>query len=265
LRHGMSGVPGLELWGDYGSYTKVREAIVAAGEEFGLRPCGSRAYPTNTLESGWIPDPLPAIYTGEELREYRQWLPADSAEARNAIAGSFVSSNIEDYYLNPWALGYGSFIKYDHDFIGRSALEKIDVVAQRKKVTLAWDTDDLVKIFASMLRSDGVGYKYFDLPLANYGYYNFDQVTDAGGKPIGLSMWTGYSENERTALSLATVDPDVEIGTEVRVVWGEPGGGSRKATVERHEQFAVRAIVSPAPYSVVARKEYQQGWRTTST
>jgi vanillate/3-O-methylgallate O-demethylase len=265
LRHGMSGVPGLELWGDYSSYTKVREAIVAAGEEFGLRPCGSRAYPTNTLESGWIPDPLPAIYTGEELREYRQWLPADSAEARNAIAGSFVSSNIEDYYLNPWALGYGSFIKYDHDFIGRSALEKIDVVAQRKKVTLAWDTDDLVKIFASMLRSDGVGYKYFDLPLANYGYYNFDQVTDAGGKPIGLSMWTGYSENERTALSLATVDPDVEIGTEVRVVWGEPGGGSRKATVERHEQFAVRAIVSPAPYSVVARKEYQQGWRTTST
>jgi vanillate/3-O-methylgallate O-demethylase len=63
-------------------------------------------------------------------------------------------------------------------------------------------------------------------------------------------------------LSLGTVDPDVEIGTEVRVIWGEPGGGSRKATVERHEQLAVRAIVSPAPYSVVARKEYQEGWRT---
>jgi vanillate/3-O-methylgallate O-demethylase len=265
LRHGMSGVPGLELWGDYGSYAKVREAIVAAGEEFAIRPCGSRAYPTNTLESGWIPDPLPAIYTGEELREYRQWLPADSAEGRNAIAGSFVSSDIEDYYLNPWALGYGSFIKYDHDFIGRSALEKVDVAAQRKKVTLAWNTDDLVKIFASMLKNDGVGYKYFDLPLANYGYFNFDQVTDARGEGIGLSMWTGYSENERTALSLGTVDPDVEIGTEVRVIWGEPDGGSRKATVERHEQFAVRAIVGPAPYSVVARKDYQQGWRTAST
>jgi vanillate/3-O-methylgallate O-demethylase len=266
LRHGMSGVPGLEIWGEYGSYTKVREAIIAAGEEFGLRPCGSRAYPTNTLESGWIPDPLPAIYTGESLRKYRQWLPADGAEARNAIAGSFVSSNIEDYYLTPWALGYGGFIKYDHDFIGRSALEKMDVAAQRKKITLAWNTDDLVKIFSSMLRGDGKGYKYFDLPLANYGYYNFDKVTDANGKQLGLSMWTGYSENERTALSLGTVDPGVEIGTEVRVVWGEPDGGSKKATVERHEQFAVRAIVSPAPYSKVAREDYYQGgWRTAST
>ena len=265
LRHGMSGVPGLEIWGDYGSYTKVREAIIAAGEEFGLRPCGSRAYPTNTLESGWIPDPLPAIYTGEELREYRRGLPADSVEARNAIAGSFVSDNVEDYYLTPWALGYGGFIKYDHEFIGRSALEKFDVEAQRRKVTLAWSTDDLVEIFTSMLRRDGVGYKYFDLPLANYGYYHFDDVKNAAGKSIGFSMWTGYSENERTALSLATVDPDVAIGTEVRVVWGEPDGGSGKATVERHKQFPVRAIVSPAPYSVVARTDYQQGWRTAST
>jgi vanillate/3-O-methylgallate O-demethylase len=61
LRHGMSGVPGLEIWGDPKSYVKVREAIIEAGEEFGLRPCGGRAYPTNTLESAWIPDPLPAI------------------------------------------------------------------------------------------------------------------------------------------------------------------------------------------------------------
>jgi vanillate/3-O-methylgallate O-demethylase len=265
LRHGMSGVPGLEIWGKWSTYTKVREAIVEAGEEFGLRPCGGRAYPTNTLDSGWIPDPLPAVYTGEALRKYREWLPADSVEARNAIAGSFVSPNIEDYYQTPWELGYGSFIKYDHEFIGRSALEKMDTRAQRKKVTFAWNTEDLAKIFTSMLRKDGVGYKYFDLPLANYGYFNFDSVIDANGSRVGLSMWTGYSENERTALSLGVVDPDVEIGTEVRVVWGEPDGGSRKATVEPHEQLAVRAIVSRAPYSVVARGEYKPGWRTASS
>ena len=266
LRHGMSGVPGLEIWGEFSSYVKVREAIVAAGEEFGLRPCGGRAYPTNTLESGWIPDPLPAIYTGEKLRKYRQWLPAQSVEAQNAIAGSFVSEKIEDYYLSPWALGYGGFVKFDHDFIGRSALEKMTVAKERKKCTLAWNTEDLTKIFTSMVRKDGVGYKYFDLPLANYGYYNFDSVKDGSGKHIGFSMWTGYSENERTALSLATLDPNVAIGTEVKVVWGEPNGGSKKATVERHEQLEVRAIVSPAPYSVVARSEYHQtGWRAAGS
>jgi vanillate/3-O-methylgallate O-demethylase len=75
-------------------------------------------------------------------------------------------------------------------------------------------------------------------------------------------MFTGYSANERRALSLATVDPDVPIGAEVRVVWGEPGGGSRKLTVQPHEQLAVRAVVSPAPYSVVARETYHAGWRS---
>lgn len=266
LRHGMSGCPGLEIWGDYGSYPKIRDAIVEAGEEFGLRPCGGRAYPTNTLESGWIPDPLPAIYTGEALRKYREWLPAQSAEAQSAIAGSFVSHNVEDYYLTPWELGYGNFIKYDHDFIGRSALEKVDVQAQRKKVTLAWNTDDLTSIFTSMLQKEGVGYKYFDLPLANYGYFNFDSVIEPDGSLAGLSMWTGYSENERTALSLATVDPHIQIGTEVKVIWGEPDGGTRKATVEPHRELEVRAIVSPAPYSVVARQDYTTGgWRASSS
>jgi vanillate/3-O-methylgallate O-demethylase len=264
LRHGMSGVPGLEIWGEYGSYVKVREAIVEAGAEFGLRAVGGRAYPTNTLESGWIPDPLPAIYSGKSLRNYREWLPADSAEARNAIAGSFVTDKIEDYYLTPWELGYGPFVKFDHDFIGCDALRKVDVPAQWKKVTLAWHPDDLAKIFLSMVREQGIGYKYFDLPLANYGYFNFDSVLGNDGSLVGYSMWTGYSANERRALSLATIDPKIDIGAEVKVVWGEPNGGTQKATVEPHEQLEVRAIVSPAPYSAVARIDYKEGWRTQS-
>ena len=61
LRHGMAGQPGLELWGPYDSYERVRDVILEAGREFGLEPCGSRAYGSNTLESGWIPSPLPAV------------------------------------------------------------------------------------------------------------------------------------------------------------------------------------------------------------
>ena len=148
LRHGMAGAPGLEIWGPYESYDRIREAILEAGQEFGLEPVGSRAYSTNTLESGWIPSPLPAIYTGEELRPYREWLGADSYEATNAIAGSFVSDDIEDYYTNPWDLGYGSFVKFDHDFIGRDALEALDKDAQRRKVTLEWNSDDLAKLLS---------------------------------------------------------------------------------------------------------------------
>jgi vanillate/3-O-methylgallate O-demethylase len=262
LRHGMAGAPGLELWGPYETYDRVREAILEAGQEFGLEPCGARAYASNTLESGWIPSPLPAIYTGEELRGYREWLGAGSYEATNALAGSFVSDNIEDYYLNPWELGYGPFVKFDHDFIGREALEQIDPSTQRRKVTLAWEAADIAKVFTSLFDTESEGYQFFDLPIANYGSSNFDSVLDPDGGVVGYSMFTGYSANEKRALSLATIDPRVEIGTEVRVLWGEPDGGTRKATVEPHQQLAVRAVVSPVPYAVTARLEYAEGWRT---
>jgi vanillate/3-O-methylgallate O-demethylase len=262
LRHGMAGAPGLELWGPYETYDKVRDAILEAGSEFGLEPCGARAYASNTLESGWIPSPLPAIYTGEELRGYREWLRADSYEATNALAGSFVSDDIEDCYLNPWELGYGPFVKFDHDFIGRDALQQIDPDTQRRKVTLAWEPEDVEKIFASLLDTDGEGYQFFDLPIANYGSSSFDSVLDAGGNILGFSMFTGYSANEMRALSLATIDPAVEVGAEVHVLWGEPDGGTRKRTVEPHKQLSVRAVVSPVPYSEAPRTGYAEGWRS---
>jgi vanillate/3-O-methylgallate O-demethylase len=197
------------------------------------------------------------------MKAYRQWLPAASYEGTGSLGGSFDSSNIEDYYMSPYALGYGPFVKFDHDFIGREALEKMAGTPQRKKVTFAWDAEDVVKVWASMLES-GDTYKYIDLPLSNYASASYDKVL-RDGKTVGFSMFSGYSYNERSMLSLGVVDPDVEVGSEVRIVWGEAGGGTQKATVERHKQIEIRAIVSPVPYSKVARETYAKGWRTAQT
>lgn len=258
LRHGMAGEPGLEIWGPYEEGEEVRAYILEQGEEFGIVPVGSRAYATNTLESGWIPSPLPAVYTDDRMKPFREWLPADSYEGRGgSIGGSFVSDNIEDYYLTPYELGYGNFVKFDHDFIGREALEAMDGDSQRRKVTLAWNSEDVVKVFASLFQEGEDPYKYIDLPLSNYTSASYDRVLK-DGKDVGLSMFTGYSYNERSMLSLATVSPDVEIGEEVTVVWGEPDGGTDKTTVEKpHRQIEIRARVSPAPYSKVARENYR--------
>ncbi len=260
LRHGMAGAPGLEIWGPYEEREEIRAAIVEAGKDFGLREVGARAYSTNTLESGWIPSPLPAIYSGEQMKPYRQWLPATSYEGTGSLAGSFESNKIEDYYMTPYALGYGPFVKFDHDFIGREALEKIASQPQRKKVTFAWHSEDVVKAFASMFEPGDI-YRYIDLPNSNYGSATYDAVL-SGGKTIGYSMFGGYSYNERSMLSLGVVDPEVEIGSDVAIVWGESGGGSKKTTVERHRQMEIRATVSPAPYSKVVRESYAKGWRT---
>ena len=91
-----------------------------------LVPVGSRAYATNTLVIGL--DPLPACRrstpanpcaatasgcrTSPTRSDWRYWRPPTE------------SDNIEDYYLSPWDLGYDFYVKFDHDFIGREALEK---------------------------------------------------------------------------------------------------------------------------------------------
>jgi vanillate/3-O-methylgallate O-demethylase len=263
LRHGMAGAPGLELWGPYEDREFIRETILKAGEEFGLVPVGSRAYASNTLESGWIPSPLPAVYTGEKMKKYREWLPAGGYEATGSIGGSFVSDNIEDYYLTPYELGYGPFVKFDHDFIGREALEKMvkDKRPQRKKVTFEWNREDLGKIFASLLEPAGQNAKYFNVPIANYASSSYDAVK-MGGKTVGLSMFGGYSYNERVGLSLGVVDENINVGDVLTLVWGEENGGTKKVTVERHKQFDVRVKVSPTPYGSGARETYAQGWRT---
>lgn len=256
LRHGMSGQPGFELFGPWTDGETVKEAIVSAGEEFGIRKVGGRAYSSNTLESGWIPSPLPAIYTGDSLRAYREWLPADGYEGSCSIGGSFVSDNIEDYYLTPWDLGYGFFLKFDHDFIGREALEKMAEEKHRKKVTLELNSDDVGKVIASYLGKGDRG-KFIDFPSAVYSMHPFDKVMK-DGQIVGLSTWIGYSSNERSMLSLAMMEPGFEEpGTQVTLVWGEEDGGSKKPTVESHVQMEIRAIVSPVPYTKVARENYR--------
>ena len=258
FHHGMSGTKGLELFGPWEEREEVRGAIVEAGRDFGLRQVGARAYATNTLESGWIPSPLPAVFTGEEMKAYREWLPGDWYEATGSLGGSFVSDDIEDYYLTPWDLGYGSFVKPDHDFVGREALEQVEPT--RRKVTLAWNPDDVVRAMRTLFEK-GDPAKFIDLPLSNYATWPYDRVL-MGDEPVGISTFSGYSFNERSMLSLAIIDDDVEIGNEVTLVWGEEGGGSSRPVVERHEQLEIRAIVSPCPYSEVARTQYASGWRT---
>ena len=140
LRHGMAGAP-VSKSGD--PTRKARKSVPRSSKPAKISvlfEVGSRAYATNTLESGWIPSPLPAVYTGEKMKAYREWLPAASYEGTGSIGGSFVSNNIEDYYMTPYELGYGPFVKFDHDFIGREALQKIADKPHRKKVTFAWNS-----------------------------------------------------------------------------------------------------------------------------
>jgi syringate O-demethylase len=256
LRHGMVGQPGFELFGPAADGDAVKDALVEAGREFGMRLSGARAYSSNTLESGWIPSPLPAIYTSPKMKAYREWLPSNSYEGIGSLGGSFYSENIEDYYLTPYDLGYGATVKFDHDFVGREALEKISKNPKRTKVTLALNNDDVLKAVGTMFQKDNRA-KYIDFPSAVYATWPYDKVVK-NGKTIGISTWIGYSSNEGKMLTLAMLDNEhAHNGNDVTLVWGEQPGSGTKATVEPHVQTEFRATVAPIPYAEVAREAYR--------
>ncbi len=246
LNHTMSGVPGLEmtgleLMGPSEKGTDVMAALLDAGREYGLKEGGQRAYPTTAIESGWIPAPVPAIYTGAQMKPFREWLSADSWEANASIGGSYVSDNIEDYYLTPWDLGYGHVVKFDHAFVGRDALERLADQPHRQKVWLRWNDEDVTRAIASSFFGHDERAKYLEIPISNYATGPYDKVL-LDGRLVGVSANCGYSLNVGGWSSLAMVDEaDAVDGRQVTIVWGEEDGGSAKPSVERHTQTEIRA------------------------
>ncbi|SFF67627.1 aminomethyltransferase family protein [Blastococcus tunisiensis] len=255
LRHGMAGQPGFELFGPWEDGDTILDALLTAGADHGLVRVGAKAYSTANLESGWVPAPLPALFSDDPLmQEYREWLPAAKV---GSIGGSHDSADIGDYYLTPYDIGYGKTIRFDHDFIGRAALERLAEAPKRQKVTLVWNADDVTAAVGSLYRP-GPGAKYIEMPKARYATHHEDAVL-VDGRPVGISLDCGYLANARVMASLATLDAEYAApGTEVTVVWGEHPV-SAKPAVEPHEQVQIRATVAPVPFVDFARENYRTG------
>ncbi len=117
-------------------------------------------------------------------------------------------------------------VKFDHDFVGREALEEISKNPKRTKVTLALNSADVMKAMGTMFEKANRA-KFIDFPSAVYSTWPYDKVMK-NGKTIGISTWVGYSSNEGKMLTLAILDNEhAQSGNEVTFVWGEqPGSGA---------------------------------------
>ncbi len=247
LNHRMTGAPGLEFWGPAEDKDAVRELLLKEGAEFGLVPGGGLSYGTSGHESGWLGAVLPAIYDGDEMKNYREWLPADGFEAMYSLGGSLVTEDLRDAYFTPWDLGYNRLIHWDHEFIGREALMQMREQENRKKVWLKWNDEDVLKVMASMFSKD-MRFKQLDMPMAQYATTMLDQLTQ-DGEDIGLSSYASYTSNVRGWFSFGVIKESQAIfGNEAELLWGEPDGGSSKPTVEPHLQTSIRATISKTAF-----------------
>ncbi|KAF0251196.1 aminomethyl transferase family protein [Pseudomonas putida] len=242
LRQGMSGEIGFELQGPKADAAKVYEAIVSAGREYGLRRLGGRAVFINHLEACFptiVTDYMPAIFDPEMagyLKEFRAGMPSFASTFN--VAGSFESNKVSDWYRSPVELGWAKTIKFDHDFIGRAALEKEVAEPRRVMRTLVWNGDDVADVHASLFQKDQPPYQFMEMPRDQRGFMYADRVL-RNGQDVGVTTSRGYSVYFREMLSLCTIDVEhADIGNEVTVIWGEPGS----------RQKAIRAKVAAAPY-----------------
>ncbi len=243
LRHGMAGQPGYEFIGDYADGAALKQALIEAGEQFGLQQIGARAYSTNGIESGWIPTPTPAIYSDAKLEPYRRWLGAFTYEGQAPLQGTFFSEQVEDYYVSPWELGYGRSISFGHDFLGRDALARARDEVRRVRATVVVDPEETRRVFGDD--------PDFFLSYARYR-------VEAAGELAGITFYTGNIDPAGTILALSLVDRGfAQPGTEVEVIYGNhPGSGNDPNADFGYQRL--RATVQPSPYSEFARENYRR-------
>jgi glycine cleavage system aminomethyltransferase T len=176
---------------------------------------------------------------------YRKYLSGASWEGMASIGGSYVSESIADYYQTPWDLGYGRHVKFDHDFAGRAALERLADQPHRQKVWLRWNDQDVTTAIARSYFGGQDRTKRLGAPSSVYSTLPFDIVHD-GGRMVGLSTYSGYTVNVGGWSSLAMIDEaEVRDGRAVTVVWGEPAP-TGKPIAEAHKQTEIRATISTA-------------------
>lgn len=236
MRIGMAGTLAYELHGPLEDGPAVYDAVFEAGRPFDIERLGWQTYTVNHVEGGfpqanWTflgaahDDPGFLNHPGK-LR----WMPPD-------ITGSVDPANMRARYRTPVEVGWERSVQLDHDFQGRAAIETELADPRKTIVTLVWNPDDVLDVYASLFR-DGDEYKTFELPTTPHFrrmIAHADYVTHAG-KPVGISSGTCYSYYFRKMISFCTIDRDcAEIGTDVIVKWGDFGARIKdiRARVDR--------------------------------
>jgi vanillate/3-O-methylgallate O-demethylase len=237
-RIGMSGNLAYEVRGPLAEGPPVYDAIYRAGQDFGIQRLGWRAYFVNHVEGGFPQAGWTFFSAAIEDEQFRRF----GGKALR-VTGSVDPTNMRSRYRTPSEVGWQRTVRFDHDFIGRKALERETANPRRTVATLRWNPDDVIDIYASLLRP-GAEYKSIELPTTpswHGGLFAHADYILKDGQEVGFSSGTIYSYYFREVLSMAVIDVELaKIGTEVIVQWGDHGRRVKnvRATVERYPYLA---------------------------
>lgn len=243
-RIGMSGTLAYELRGDAANGPEVYDYVYQLGKPMGLKRMGWQNYTVNHTFGGF-----PQMTVNFELSLYQYPEFCASAPFLMKCTGSVDPADIKARFRTPVECDWAWMAKFDHEFVGREALEKEMAAPKRKIVTLEFNADDLADVYRSQFTDEP--FKYMDMPCAEpqpCGGHQ-DYVTDHAGNIIGLSAVPTYSSYFHTMISHAVLDLDqIEEGKEVLVQWGDFG--------KKIKNLRAKIAKFPYIYGVMDNRDY---------
>ena len=246
-RLGMSGCLAYEMHGPMDQADVFFQAVLDAGEEYGIKRLGQAEYCRNHTQGGYpnqnVHFMFPYQTSGEGLAEYTK----DSMFGLMPAFGS-ASDDIENAFVTPFDVNWDYLINWDHDFIGKDALLAIKDNPPRTSITLEWDAQDVAAVYATQFMGKDVTPVDELNPLGDGGEQPFvmSKVLDADGNMVGVASGRCTDYYHQRMISLAFVDRDqAELGNELVVLWG----------TDPSNQMEIKAKVAEFPYYNEMRNE----------
>lgn len=245
FRLGVAGTLAYEVHGDIADAPAVYEALLAAGQPYGLQRLGLLAYGMNHTQNGFVQTFLHFLPAWAEDPEFMAYLRATSGDTYDTILSHLpgsAGSDITKRYATPLELGWGHMITFDHAFTGSAALQAqlADPRPARRPVTLVWNRDDVLDVLASQF-NPGKDHPHMDLAsnpvwTADNSVVFTDDVL-AGGEVVGTSSGRVFSHHYGVMLSVGLLPADA-ADRSLQVLWGARGTRQKLIGVQ----------VAPFPY-----------------
>ena len=244
-RLGMSGCLAYEMHGDMNKVGEVYEAIAQAGEEYGLKRLGMMNYCRNHTQGGYpnqyIHFYYPFLLNDEKMKQYViEHCGWNTQFCQYNFHGS-AADDIENGFVNPYDVKWDYLINWDHDFIGKKALQEMAKAPARTVVTLEWNAEDIGKAFASQFTGTPV-MPWDDISnIADGALLDFFVISKVmnGNQMIGVASGRERDFYHGNMISLAFINREyANVGDEYTVMWGSTPLSAQP----------IRVKVAPFPY-----------------
>ena len=252
LRLGMAGTLSYEIHCPRETSKETYNAILAAGEPYGIKRLGLHAYMMDHTENGFMQACTHFMFDYRNTPGLAEWMETEAPFMLGQLEPPACNGSEQDaekaFYVSPYDVGMGFIINYStHDFVGKEAAWAKRGARHNKLVSLEWNAEDIADVYLSQY--DGREKPYMDFEnTVDFFMWDFvsspsllraDKVLNDSDEQIGISTGRTRIVCRNTMISLCSIDPDyAEPGTQVKIVWGSPD----------YPQKEIRATVCKFPY-----------------